>query len=42
MSNQHTDSSTRGFAAMDEDRQREIASKGGHSQGREEQDKEKR
>jgi general stress protein YciG len=25
----------RGFAGMDEDRQREIASKGGHSQGKE-------
>lgn len=24
-----------GFASMDEDRQREIASKGGHSQGKE-------
>lgn len=27
--------SNRGFAAMDEDKQREIASKGGHSQGKE-------
>ncbi len=33
MSNKHTGSSDRGFAAMDEDKQREIASKGGHSQG---------
>ena len=27
--------SPRGFAAMDEEKQREIASKGGHSQGKE-------
>jgi uncharacterized protein len=27
--------SNRGFAAMDEDKQREIASKGGQSQGKE-------
>jgi general stress protein YciG len=29
------DKSNRGFAAMDEDQQREIASKGGKSQGKE-------
>jgi general stress protein YciG len=29
------DESNRGFAAMDENKQREIASKGGHSQGKE-------
>jgi general stress protein YciG len=28
-------SSDRGFAAMDEEQQREIASRGGHSQGKE-------
>lgn len=28
------DTSTRGFASMDEDKQREIASKGGKSQGK--------
>lgn len=30
-----TDTEKRGFAAMDEERQREIASKGGQSQGKE-------
>lgn len=29
------DTSNRGFASMDEDKQREIASKGGKSQGKE-------
>jgi general stress protein YciG len=29
------DTSNRGFASMDEDKQREIASKGGRSQGKE-------
>ena len=29
------DTSKRGFADMDEDEQRQIASKGGHSQGQE-------
>jgi len=29
------DTSKRGFASMDEDKQREIASKGGQSQGKE-------
>ena len=30
-----SDTGKRGFASMDEDKQREIASKGGHSQGKE-------
>lgn len=34
MANQNN-RSNRGFAAMDEEKQREIASKGGHSQGKE-------
>jgi general stress protein YciG len=34
MANQNSRSDGRGFASMDEDRQREIASKGGHSQGK--------
>ena len=32
---QQSGKSNRGFAAMDEDKQREIASKGGQSQGKE-------
>jgi uncharacterized protein len=35
MADSNSDSSKRGFAAMDEDKQREIASKGGQSQGKE-------
>lgn len=37
MDNNHKDKdgkSERGFAVMDEEKQREIASKGGHSQGK--------
>lgn len=33
--NQQRNTSNRGFASMDEDKQREIASKGGQSQGKE-------
>lgn len=33
--NHRSGTSNRGFAAMDEDKQREIASKGGQSQGKE-------
>jgi general stress protein YciG len=33
--NQNQNQSGRGFAGMDEDKQREIASKGGQSQGKE-------
>ena len=33
MSNQHSDTSNRGFASMDEEKQREIARKGGHESG---------
>lgn len=33
--NNNQGSSNRGFAAMDEEKQREIASKGGQSQGKE-------
>lgn len=33
--NQGGNTSNRGFASMDEDKQREIASKGGQSQGKE-------
>ena len=37
MTNNNRDDNTgnRGFASMDSDKQREIASKGGHSQGKE-------
>lgn len=35
MANQNTSSSGRGFASMDKDKQREIASQGGRSQGKE-------
>ncbi|MEJ0050205.1 MAG: general stress protein [Methylovirgula sp.] len=33
MANQHSNTSNRGFASMDEDKQRDIASKGGHESG---------
>jgi uncharacterized protein len=33
MSNQHSNTSDRGFASMDDEKQREIASKGGHASG---------
>jgi hypothetical protein len=35
MAKENKGTSKRGFAAMDEDKQREIASKGGRSQGKE-------
>lgn len=35
MANQNTSSSGRGFASMDKDKQREIASQGGRSQWKE-------
>jgi general stress protein YciG len=35
MANDNDNTSKRGFAAMDEDKQRAIASKGGKSQGKE-------
>jgi uncharacterized protein len=35
MANNNNDNSNRGFASMDPEKQREIASKGGQSQGKE-------